>query len=71
MNRTSTEFKKTFYNRIEYYNENVYLHRENNLPVVEYNDGDKEWYLNGIEYTEEEYTIKLKLKKIIKIKKII
>ena len=53
MNRTSTEFKKTFYNRIEYYNENVYLHRENNLPVVEYNDGDKEWYLNGIEYTEE------------------
>ena len=65
MNRTSTEFKKTFYNRIEYYNENVYL------PVVEYNDGDKEWYLNGIEYTEEEYTIKLKLKKIIKIKKII
>ena len=65
MNRISTEFKKTFYNRIEYYNENVYL------PVVEYNDGDKEWYLNGIEYTEEEYTIKLKLKKIIKIKKII
>ena len=42
------------------------LHREDG-PAVEYSDGDKRWYLNDIEYTEEEYTIKLKLKRLVEL----
>jgi hypothetical protein len=30
------------------------LHRTDG-PAIEHSDGDKEWYLNGIELTEEEF----------------
>jgi hypothetical protein len=41
------------------------LHRENG-PAVEWSNGDKWWYLNGMNYTEQDYkyktrSIKLKL----------
>jgi len=41
------------------------LHREDG-PAIEYGSGDKEWWVNGIEYSEQEYkaemrSIKLKL----------
>ena len=31
------------------------LHRDNDLPAVEYADGSKEWWLNGKNFTEPEY----------------
>ena len=34
-----------------YYNENNQLHREDG-PAIEYADGDKYWYINGIKTTE-------------------
>lgn len=33
---------------------NGYLHRENNLPAVEYPNGIKEYYLNGEQYVLQE-----------------
>ena len=33
------------------------LHREDG-PAVEWSDGDKAWYLNGVKYTEEEFKMK-------------
>jgi hypothetical protein len=39
-------------------------------PAVEYSDGDNFWYLNDIEYSEEEFhqeIIKLKLKRLIEL----
>jgi hypothetical protein len=44
------------------------LHREDG-PAVEWNNGDKSWYLNGVEYTEQEYKYKMrsiKLKELLK-----
>ena len=38
----------------EYYNLNDELHREDG-PAVEYVDGTLEWWLNGEEFTEEEF----------------
>ena len=43
-------------------------HREDG-PAVEWNNGDKSWFLNGVEYTEQEYNLKIrnrKLKKLLK-----
>jgi hypothetical protein len=37
------------------------LHREDG-PAIEYTNGNKEWYLQGTEYTEEEYGRLVKLK---------
>mgnify|MGYP005849986747 CR=1 FL=1 len=39
------------------------LHRECG-PAVEYISGHKEWWLNGIEYSEQEYIKKMRLKKL-------
>ena len=36
-----------------WYKEGLF-YRENG-PTIERDDGSKEWFLNGIEYTEEEY----------------
>jgi hypothetical protein len=44
------------------------LHRENS-PAVENIDGGKQWYLNGIEYTEQEYKSELRNVKINKLLK--
>ena len=44
------------------------LHRESG-PAIEYSYGDKEWYINGKQYTEKEYKYKtrsIKLKKLLK-----
>ncbi len=37
---------------------NGQMHRENG-PAVEYNNGDCEWFINGIGYTQEEWFDKL------------
>ena len=37
------------------------LHREDG-PAIEYADGDKEWWLNNVKYTEIEYLNKIKTK---------
>jgi len=42
------------------------LHRENG-PAIEYRYGDKEWYINGIEYSEEEYKYEMRSKKLEKL----
>ena len=39
------------------------LHREHG-PAVEYTNGDKWWYLNGINYTEKEHKYKTRSKKL-------
>jgi hypothetical protein len=36
----------------EWYNERGDLHRENDLPAIEYANGDKLWYANGILHRE-------------------
>jgi hypothetical protein len=36
----------------EYRNESGQLHREDDLPAVEYSDGSKEWYINGLRHRE-------------------
>ncbi len=44
-------------------------HREDG-PAIEYSDGNKSWYLNGINYTEEEFhqeVIKIKLKRLVQL----
>ena len=43
-----------FENR-KWYNSKGKLHREDG-PAMEYTGGHKEWYLDGVEYTEKEYT---------------
>lgn len=42
------------------------LHRENG-PAIEWDDGDKEWYLNDIKYSEEDFNEKIKNSKKIVI----
>jgi hypothetical protein len=52
---------------IEWRNENGLLHREDG-PAIEYLNGDKEWYLNGMEHTEQEFNnffLKKRLKRIL------
>jgi hypothetical protein len=46
MELSKIKLKRIFNNRIEYYNENGYLHREDG-PAIEYNDGRKLYYING------------------------
>ncbi len=44
-------------------------HREDG-PAIEWSDGTKWWYLNGINYTEEQFhqeIIKLKLKRLVNL----
>ena len=40
--------------RTEWYNDQCQRHRLDG-PAVEYNNGDKEWYLNDKQYTEEDF----------------
>jgi hypothetical protein len=44
--------KKEYSNRIEYRNEQGYLHREDG-PAVEYYNGYEAWYLNGDLHRED------------------
>jgi hypothetical protein len=56
-------------NYSKYWFINGKLHREDG-PAIEYSDGDKSWYLNDIQYGEEEFhqeVIKLKLKRLIEL----
>ena len=41
----------------EYKNELGQYHRLDG-PAIENDNGSKSWYLNGIEYTEEEYSLR-------------
>ena len=45
--------KIVFNNRIEYSIEHK-LHRENDLPAIEYTDGTKSWWLNGKRHREND-----------------
>ena len=50
-----------------YYNAYGQIHREDG-PAIEYLNGDKEWYLNGMEHTEQEFNnffLKKRLKRIL------
>ena len=38
-------------------------HREDD-PAVEWGNGDKFWHLNGIKYTEQEYKIETRSRKL-------
>ena len=42
---------------------NSYYHREDG-PAIEFGNGNKYWYLNGIEYTEQEHKYKMRFKKL-------
>ena len=56
-------------NYSKYWFINGKLHREDG-PAIEYSDGDKFWYLNDINYTEDQYNqeiIKLKLKRLVEL----
>jgi hypothetical protein len=33
-------------------------------PAIEYSNGSKHWYLNGISYTEQEYKKKMRSRKL-------
>jgi hypothetical protein len=57
------------YNGDKWWYINDKLHREDG-PAIEYNNGLKSWYLNGINYTEDQYhqeLIKLKLKRLVEL----
>lgn len=43
-------------------------HRENG-PAIEYHSGNKKWFLEDIEYTEEEFNTVLENRKQLRIKK--
>ena len=47
----------------KYWYMNDRLHREDG-PAMEWNSGWKAWYLNNIEYSEEEYKIRIRNKRI-------
>lgn len=49
-----------------YQNDKGYFHREDG-PAIEYSDGEKQWWLNGVRYTEEKYKRKIRLKKLRQI----
>ena len=58
-----------YYGTIHYYNEQGQWHREDG-PAVEWSDGDKEWWLNDIEYSEQDYNdylLKKRLKRILEL----
>jgi hypothetical protein len=38
-------------------------HRENG-PAIEYYNGGKEWWINDIQYTEQEYKIEMRSRKL-------
>jgi hypothetical protein len=48
--------KKEYYNRVEYRDEKGLLHREDG-PAVEYNNGKKEWWINGKLHREDGHAI--------------
>ncbi len=48
-----------YYSGTKFWYKNSQLHREDG-PAVIYHDGAKSWFINGIEYSEKDYYIKLK-----------
>lgn len=48
--------KKIFKDRIEYYDDLIQYHRTDG-PAIEFYDGDKYWFIEGIEYTEQEFKL--------------
>ena len=62
--------KKVSIDRVEYYNDQGKLHREDG-PAVEYSRGSKEYFLSGIKYEKDQYEneiIKIKLKRLVELK---
>ncbi len=63
----AVEWKSGYFIGEKWWYINGNRHREDG-PAVEYTNGNKEWYLNGIEYSEEEWLqeiTKVKLKRIL------
>ncbi len=52
--------KKKFPDRVEYYNEQGQLHRVDGLPAIEWSDGDKSWWINGLRHREDGPAIEYK-----------
>lgn len=49
-----------------YYNDALQLHREDG-PAVQSASGHKYWYLNGVNYSEQEYKKEMRSRKLNKI----
>lgn len=54
-----------FEDHVEYHNEDGKLHRLDG-PAVEWNDGGKEWWINGVPYIEDEFNKKINKPDILK-----
>ena len=57
---------KVYSDKIVYYNEEGFHHNLNG-PAVKWFDGDKEWWINGKQYTESEFLLKTRQSKINKV----
>ena len=58
--------KKIFKDRIEYYDDIDQYHRINGA-AIEFYDGDKYWFIHGIEYTEQEFKLHIRSTRIKKL----
>lgn len=47
-------FCKTSKNGTKLWYKNCQLHREDG-PAIEWHDGDKDWFINGVQLSEEEF----------------
>lgn len=47
-------FFKTTKNGTKLWYKNCQLHREDG-PAIEWHDGDKDWFINGVQLSEEEF----------------
>ncbi len=52
MKKIFNELKRTFSDRVVYYNDKGEIHRLDG-PAVEYTNGDKYWYINGKLHRED------------------
>ena len=59
-------YSQRIYSGYKYWYINGELHREDG-PAIEYRGGSKEWWLNGIEVTEEIIEFIIKRKRLRKI----
>ena len=53
MNKVKNGRYEDGYNSVYWYRDNL-LHREDG-PAIEGSSGEKQWFLNGVEYSKEEF----------------
>jgi hypothetical protein len=59
--------KLTIDNDIKYWElPNGKFHRKDG-PAIEYNNGDKFWFINDVEYTEQEYKYEMRSRNLKKL----